>query len=158
MFCPKCGKADQIAETYCRQCGTFLPDLSKPVKKEATPEEHFKINSVLSIMTVVVCFTLAILLYVFVAFRENTHPLIYATAGLLLAMGGWHIQTFIRTRRLKNQWKRRGPDSESTQPEEIEGKVSTSKLLEPPDFSDMVPPSVTDHTTKHLAEPKTRSS
>ncbi len=149
MFCSKCGKADQSAETYCRQCGTFLPDLSKPVKREAPPEQHLKVNTVLSVMTVVVSFTLAILLYVFLGFRPDTHPLIYATAGLLLAMGGWHIQTFIRTRRLKKQWEQRTPGKEREISSVVE-PVSTSKLLDQPDFRNDVPVSVTENTTRHL--------
>ncbi|MBK8303384.1 MAG: hypothetical protein IPK98_08310 [Chloracidobacterium sp.] len=150
MFCPKCGKADQSAETYCRQCGTFLPDLSKPAKRESPPEENIKVNTVLSMMTVIVSFTLAILLYIVLGFRETTHPLIYATAGLLLAMGGWHIQTFIRARRLKRQWKRRVGQTEN-EPGVI-GSVTSGKQLETPDFENMVPASVTDRTTKHLSE------
>src|SRR5687768_10369460 len=107
MFCPNCGNADQTAETYCRRCGTFLPDLSKPVKREATQEENLKVNTVLTLMTVIVCFSLAIALYVVLGFRPDTHLLIYGTAGMLIAMGAWHIQTFIRTRQLKRQWMRK---------------------------------------------------
>ena len=150
MFCPKCGKADQSAETYCRQCGTFLPDLSKSIKRESPPEENIKVNTVLSMMTVIVSFTLAILLYVFFGFRGTTHPMIYVTAGLLIAMGAWHIQTFIRARRLKKQWKRRVTQSEN-EPVAI-GKAATDKQLEMPDFESMIPASVTDRTTKHLSE------
>jgi cytochrome c biogenesis protein CcdA len=106
-------------------------------------------------MTVIVSFTLAILLYAFLGFRETTHPLIYATAGLLLAMGAWHIQTFIRTRRLKKQWKTRMSPVES-EPIAI-GSPMTGKQLDMPDFENMVPASVTDRTTKHLSE-KPRSS
>ena len=157
MFCPKCGKSDQTAETFCRQCGTFLPDLDKPLKKETPPEENIKVNTVLSMMTVIVCFTLAILLYIFLGFRDSTHPLIYATAGLLLAMGGWHIQTFIRTRMLKKQWKAMKPKTENESSTAFES-ISTDKLLEQANFENVVPPSVTDHTTKHLAEPKKLSS
>lgn len=156
MYCPKCGKADQVEETYCRQCGTFLPDLNKPVKKESPAKENIKVNMVLSLMTVIVSFTLAILLYVFLGFRDNTHPLIYATAGLLIAMGGWHIQTFIRTRKLKKQWKRRNSDNKTVAKDL--GTVSTAKLLDRPDYSNMVPPSVTDSTTKHLVKTQKRSS
>ena len=155
MFCPKCGKADQSAETYCRQCGTFLPDLTKPAKRETPPEENIKVNSVLSMMTVIVSFTLAILLYIFLGFRDNTHPLIYATAGLLIAMGAWHIQTFIRARRLKRQWKRRVTPMENESA--TLDSAATDKQLEIPDFENIVPTSVTDHTTKHLTE-KPRSS
>ncbi len=106
-------------------------------------------------MTVIVSFTLAILLYIFLGFRDTTHPLIYATAGLLLAMGGWHIQTFIRARRLKRQWKRRG-NRTGSDPVAV-APASADKQLEMPDFENMVPASVTDRTTKHLAE-KRRSS
>jgi len=111
-------------------------------------------------MTVIVCFTLAILLYAMLGFRDTTHPLIYATAGLLIAMGGWHIQTFIRTRRLRKQWKRRGASfsSEPGDDQQAFGATATDKLLEQPDFENMVPASVTDHTTRHLAETKVKSS
>lgn len=153
MFCPRCGKAEQLPETYCRQCGLFLPDLSKPFKRERPPEEHLKANTVLSILTIVASFTLAILLYAILGFRSNTHPLIYVTAGLLLGMGGWHIQTLIRTRLLKKQWKRRAPLTESkgaldkTQP--AFGAAPTGKLLDQGDFT---PAIVTEHTTRHLAK------
>jgi hypothetical protein len=112
MFCSRCGKADQKQETYCRQCGLFLPDLSKSLKRESPPEEHLKANTVLSVMTITASFTLSFLLFLILGFRSFTHPLIYATAGILLAIGGWHIQTLIRTLMLKKQWKRRVPLSE----------------------------------------------
>lgn len=149
MFCPRCGKAEQAPETYCRQCGLLLPDLSKQLKHESPPEEHLKANTVLSVMTIVVSFTLATLLYQIMAFRPDTHPLVYITAGLLLAMGGWHIQTLIRTVKLKKQWKERTPFTEN-QP--AIKSVSTAKLLEHSDFSDAIPTSVTETTTRHLAE------
>lgn len=156
MFCPRCGKAEQLPETYCRQCGVFLPDLSKPVKRELPAEEHLKANTVLNLLTVMVSFTLSILLYAFFGFRSDTHPLIYVTAGLLLAIGGWHIQTFIRTQQLKKQWKRRSPFAETgtalheTRPAFESG--STAKLLEQADFADTLPTNVTENTTKHMAE------
>lgn len=149
MFCPKCGKADQMEETYCRQCGVFLPDLSKLVKHEHPPEEHIKVNTVLSLMTVIVSFTLAILLYALMGFRPETHPMVYVTAGLLIAMGVWHIQTFIRIRKLKKQWKVRNQHRED-EPTPALKSISTAKLLEQADFSNSVPASVTETTTKHL--------
>ncbi len=153
MFCPRCGKADQLPETFCRQCGVFLPDLSRPVKRELPPEEHLKANTVLNALTIIVSFTLSILLF---AVRPGTHPLIYVTAGFLIAIGAWHIQTFIRTQLLKKQWKRRTPltviqaASPETQP--AFKSASTARLLEQADFADVIPASVTENTTKHLAE------
>ncbi|MFN0140504.1 MAG: hypothetical protein ACKVQW_10530 [Pyrinomonadaceae bacterium] len=155
MFCPKCGKADQVPETYCRQCGIFLADFSEIARRESPPEENIKVNTVLSVMTVIVSFTLAILLYALLGFRDSTHPMIYVTAGLLIAMGAWHIQTFIRTRNLKKQWKRRGANI-SDDPAAVNQAI-TGKLLDQPDFENMVPASVTDHTTKHLSERKLKS-
>ncbi len=149
MFCPKCGKADQTPETYCRQCGVFLPDLLKPIKREHPPEEHIKVNSVLSLMTVIVSFTLAILLYALMGSKPDTHPMVYVTAGFLFAMGAWHIQTFIRIRKLKKQWKQRNQPAADDPTPKIES-ISTAKLLEQADFSNAVPPSVTETTTKHL--------
>jgi len=156
MFCPRCGKADQVAETYCRQCGLLLPDLSKPLKRESPPEEHLKANTVLSVMTIVASFTLSFLLFLILGFRSFTHPLIYATAGILLAMGGWHIQTLIRTLMLKKQWKRRAPLSgiQAAPPETTTAfkSVPTARTLGQADFTDSIPASVTEHTTRHLAE------
>lgn len=152
MFCPRCGKADQVAESYCRQCGFYLPDLSKSLKRVSPPEEHLKANTVLSVMTIVASFTLSFLLFLVLGFKSFTHPLIYVTAGILLAIGGWHIQTLIRTQMLKKQWKQRVPLNEMQ-------AATTGKLLDQADFTDAVPLSVTEHTTRHLAEspqPKSR--
>lgn len=154
MFCPKCGKADQSPETYCRQCGVFLPDLSKPFKQIIPPEQHLKVNTVVSAMTVVVCFMLAILLYSILGFRSGTHWLIYLTAGMLLAIGTWHVQSLWRSILIRRHFRK------NKRPEEkaISGAVTTDKLLEQPDFENMVPASVTDHTTKHLTEKIRRES
>ncbi len=157
MFCPKCGKSDQSPETYCRQCGTFLPDLSKPIKKENTPEENIKVNSALSLMTVIVCFTLAILLYSLLGFRPETPVLIYATAGLLIAMGAWHIQSFIRIRKLKKQWALRSHKTIENEPRAID-TTDVSPLFELADLQDNVPISVTEQTTRNLSGTKSRSS
>lgn len=155
MYCPRCGKAEQASETFCRQCGLFLPDLSKPLKRELPPEDHLKANTVLNALTVIVSLTLSILLF---AIRPSTHPLIYATAGLLIAIGAWHIQTLIRTVKLKNQWKRRTPltDAQMGLPEteRVFNSPSTAKLLEQADFTHAVPTSVTENTTRHLVEVK----
>ena len=156
MFCPNCGKADQLQETYCRQCGLYLLDFSKPIKRRSPPEEHLKANTVLSVMTIIASFTLSFLLFFVLGFRSFTHPLIYATAGILLAIGGWHIQTLIRTLMLKKQWKRRVPLSEiQAAPPETPmafNSGSTAKLLDQADFTDAIPASVAEHTTRHLAK------
>jgi hypothetical protein len=158
MYCPRCGNADQMPETYCRQCGLYLLDYSKPLKRESPPEEHLKANTVLSLMTISASFTLSFLLFLVLGFRSFTHPLIYVTAGLLLAIGSWHIQSLIRTTMLKKQWQRRVPLSEMQAGPHVKS-TPTAKLLDQANFADAVPASVTEHTTRHLAEtpqPKSR--
>jgi len=157
MYCPNCGKADQAPETYCRQCGVFLADLSRLTKQESPPEENLKVNQVLSLMTVIASFALAILLYAILGFRENTHWLIYLTAGLLIAIGAWHIQTFIRTRRLRTQWKRREELKRAKDPTPPTDP-STSKLLSTPAQDSATPATITEDTTLDLSETKVRLS
>ena len=162
MFCPRCGKADQIPETYCRQCGLYLVDLSKPLKRESSPEEHLKANTVLSVMTIIASFTLSFFLFLVLGFRSFTHPLIYLTAGILIAMGGWHIQTLIRTLMLKKQWKQRVALNEiqaaSSEIRPASKSTPTARSLDQADFSDAIPASVTERTTRHLAEtPQSKS-
>ena len=151
MYCPRCGKAEQAPETFCRQCGLFLPDLSKPLKRELPPEDHLKANTVLNTLTIIVSFTLSILLF---AVRPSTHPLIYATAGILIAIGAWHIQTLIRTQKLKKQWKRRTPLTEAkvgfSETETAIKSAPTAKLLDQADLTNAVPTSVTENTTTQL--------
>jgi hypothetical protein len=156
MFCPKCGKADQAEETYCRQCGTYLPDLSKPVIAAVTPEQHIKANVVLGSMTVVTCLTLAVLLYLFFLGLPEAPSVIYVMFGLLIAMAAWHVQTvwrslLLRKHLIEKKVRREDPPTEGLGP-------TTGKLLDQANFENVIPASVTDHTTKHLTEPHKRSS
>lgn len=145
MYCPKCGKSDQQPESYCRQCGTYLPDLSQPAKKRQTPQDHVRANIVLNSMTIVAAFTLAVLQYVFLAFRPGTHPLTYVTAGILLAIGCWHTQTLWRTLLLRRHLQRAEPARE------IEaGTIDLAAQLPSGDRFAPVPGSVTERTTRHL--------
>lgn len=154
MFCPKCGNPDQTPESYCRQCGIFLPDLSKPARMETPPETHFRANIVLSSMTIVACTTLSILLWTMLAFRPDTPTLIYVTAGLLFAMAIWHIQTLYRTLQLRKHFKK----TKATRELRAAPDAETARLLDEADMSNVVPASVTEYTTKHLSETKVRSS
>jgi len=135
-----------------------LPDLSKPAKQPIPPEQHVTANIVLSSMTIVACFTLAILLYTMLAFKPDTHPLIYATAGLLIAMGAWHIQTLWRALLLRKYFKKvKRPLAEEVSDLPLHD-VRTDKLLDAQNLNDFVHSSVTENTTRHLEEVKKRLS
>ena len=161
MFCPKCGNASQAPQTYCRQCGVFLPDLDRANKPKNTPEEHAKVNAVLSFLTIIASFTMATLLYSILAFRSDTHFLIYLAAAIFLAIGAWHVQTFIRSMQLRKHFKRKHLEGYPLREEQTERTLTgtpTGKFLNEGDVSSQVPASVTETTTKHLGEKLPRSS
>lgn len=156
MFCPKCGNANQEPETFCRQCGNFLPDFDKIRKKEIPPEEHLKANSILTAMTGVVSAILAVLLYVNYLGRDDTPFLIYLTAGFLTAMFFWQAQTYWRTILLKKQLpkKRRGEPARIEAPDTnplMEAERARGVLRES-EAEATAPSSVVENTTKRLKE------
>ena len=160
MFCPKCGKADQKPETYCRQCGEFLPDFNKKSKKTASPEDHIKVNTFLNLLTGIVSITLAILLYAFFLGKENTPPIIYITAAFLIAMFAWQIQTFWRTLLLKKHFTRRQIENNAETPNQTArvDSAQTRELLNEADYANDVPMNVVENTTKKLGEKINRRS
>ncbi len=156
MFCPNCGKSDQRVETFCRQCGLFLPDFDNVKPREIPPEEHLKANSLLNIMTAVASLTLAILLHVYFYGRENTPVIIYITAGFLTAMFAWQAQVFWRNLKLKKHFKKReaiAGRKQETETPTLESKP-TNELLPEADFKDHVPASVIEKTTRKLKTKK----
>ncbi len=139
-----------------------MPDFDKLRRKEIPPEEHLKANSVLTLMTAIVSGTLAILLHAYFTGRENTPPLIYITAGFLTAMFFWQVQTFWRTSQLKKQLpkgrKREKVETEALDTNPLIESAKPKELLREPEFSNAVPPSVIEDTTKHLGEKVQRKS
>lgn len=117
-------------------------------QKKQSPSDHLKANTFLSLLTVVVSFTLAFLYYFYLG-RADTSPLIYVTAGFLTAIGFWNIQAFWRSlllrKHLRPQRKTKLTDTE------IDGKdFNAAGRLSEPDFEDLAPASVTDRTTRKL--------
>ncbi len=162
MFCPKCGKSEQTPETYCRQCGIYLTDYTKPFKKKIQPEEHLQVNTVLSLMSAVVSLTLAILLHIYFWGKGDTPIIIYITAGFMMAMFFWQAQTFWRTLLLKKHFKKRNINEKSSTEEKNEPRVfvakPTNELLNEADLSNIVPTSVTENTTKSLDKVRSKKA
>jgi cytochrome c biogenesis protein CcdA len=107
----------------------------------------------MSSLTIVASFSLAAMLYSILGFRPETHWLIYLTAGMLLAMGAWQIQTLWRTLLLKKHFNKKNTPQEL----ELPGNIVADKLLDQTSFDNMVPLSITEQTTKHLSDKKLRS-
>lgn len=166
MYCPNCGKAEQVLNTYCRQCGGFLPDYKD--KKRGfemggnTPEEQIRVNLILNFLSGTVSFILAIVLYAAFWDKPETSWIIYMVAAFLLAMCGWQFSTFRVGLKLKKTFERRknGETENAAQAEAAVFQTAVTKdLLPEADFANVVPASITENTTKTLPQKiKTRSS
>lgn len=150
MFCPKCGAAEQSVNSYCRKCGTFLPDFDAIAKKEIPIEEHLKINSFFSLASAIVGITLAITLYATLIGPHNAPIVVYITFGFLMAMSAWQIQTFIRTRMVKKQVAKLKPTRETAELVMPAADPASPKSLNEPDLENYMPASVTERTTRNL--------
>ena len=160
MFCPNCGKADQALNTYCRQCGEFLPDHTDKKRNFAmggnTPEEQIRANLILNFLSGTVSLILAILLYAAFWNKPETSAIIYMVAAFLLAMCGWQFSTFRVGLKLKKTFDRRKSGSEIENATQVDKSVfqsaQTKDLLPEANFTNIVPATVTENTTKHLSE------
>ncbi len=75
-------------------------------------------------------------------------------------MSGWQFSTIVVGLKLKKTFRKRknNEGKEENSDEKTFAAVKTKELLNEADFSDVVPKSVTENTTKHLAEKIKRSS
>ena len=163
MFCPKCGTADQSANAYCRNCGEFLPDLSKKNNTAFggnTPEEQIRVTQTLNSLSAIVSFAMAILLYWSHWGKPDVSSTVYMAAAFLLTIGFWQISNFIVGLKLKKHFNKRkeGIEIENKDAEKRFQPAQTSELLPEADFSNVVSTSITDNTTRHLAEKINRKS
>jgi hypothetical protein len=68
MFCPKCGVGDQSAESYCRRCGKWLPDMegrTRPRLFPRTPKQKIRKMRVLEIMSAALALAAAAMIFYF---------------------------------------------------------------------------------------------
>lgn len=158
MFCPNCGKSDQQQNSYCRQCGEYLPELSKKKKQFSiggdTPEEQINTNLYLNLLGAVVSLALAIALYV-TFYGQTAAPVIYLTAAFLLAMSGWQLSTFYIGLKLKKNFSRRRENTADEESKPVQSQFESAKtkqMLNEADYENIVPVSVTENTTRHLTE------
>lgn len=157
MFCPSCGKSDQIENSYCRSCGEFLPDLSKNsqlVFGGTTPQQTANIISGISLVAAVFSLFAGFWLY---ATRFNIPIVIYLAATLLICNAIWHISNFFMVQKLVKRFKPSKEKSDSSK-KIAEEKSSHQKSLPTANLRDVVPTTVTENTTKHLPEKINRKS
>lgn len=152
MFCPKCGKADQSPDAYCRSCGEFLHDPNRSniiAFGGKTPQQNVNAINILSVLAAIASLLAAIWMY---QTRFNEPIALYFGAALLLCNAFWHLSNFYTGLKLK----RRLGNSKSV--EESLPSATTRELLPEMNQDDLVPPSVTERTTRNLAVSENKSS
>ena len=155
MFCPNCGKADQKENSYCRHCGEFLPDFSQKNNLAFggnTPEDQIRTNLVLNLMSAIVSFVLAIILFATSGFfSPQASPITYIVIAFLFAMSAWQISTFAVGLKLKKRFKKEKQAATTPEPDKQFQAAETRELLNEADPSNAVPiGSVTENTTRKL--------
>ena len=159
MFCPKCGKPEQVLETYCRGCGEFLTDSSNPLSILSrlvganTTSKQISLSLVINAVTAAVSGLLLVFLIGYFDGREarTLEPapsiiyLVYIFLGLVAA---WQLFSFAINLNLRARFTRK---NELPTPSLAKGETSSSApALPEADFENVVPGSVVEKETEIL--------
>ena len=153
MFCPTCGKSDQIVNSYCRSCGEVLIDsnaISKFNIGGITPQQNIKVISFLSFFASIISLLAGVWMY-YTSF--NVPIALFLGAAVLLCNAGWHISIFIVGMKLRKRLKTTSSkvfDAKDEIQFNTTKTINTIELLPEARFADYVPITVTEKTTKNL--------
>jgi len=160
MFCPKCGAADQNADSYCKRCGEWLPDTSHLGHRHGrlkvrTPEQRNRRMRVLESASAFMATSSAIIIFLVLAGKLDKAVLSIA-ADLCICTAIFQAVNFAIGRSLQKRLKQ-GRRSSSDDARAISFAVSEdTPQLNQGDASQFTPvPSVTENTTAIL-EPALR--
>ena len=122
-----------------------------------TPEEQFRLTLVFNCLSAIASFSMAIVLYAFHLGKPDTHATIYMAASLFLVIGVWQTISFFNNLKLKSRYVKK-EESEDSLHEKTFKSAETTELLPEAEFENIVPVSVTEHTTKQLNQKSRRKS
>lgn len=154
MFCPKCGNAEQKPNSFCRQCGEFLPDLTKNNALAFggnTPQEKNLSTYYLSLTGFLA--SLIVTIALFLTGFEDKKIIIVAAAVLIINIFT-QAGIFYLSLKMKN---RLGGKSEAENLNSISGE-QTPNLLTDAVLDEFISLSVTENTTENLVRKKTNLS
>lgn len=162
MYCPKCGKAQQEPESYCRSCGEFLMDYSgrsyflTKLLGGSNPSAQIGIGLAINLITI---FT-SILLLGFLNGHydaqkartgEGVPPVIYLVYLFLIVISLWQILSLVVGARLRTKLNRKkGLSERAEMPQGVVSSKKTNELLPYGDSNQTIPLSVTEGPTKIL--------
>lgn len=154
MFCPKCGKGEQVADSYCRSCGDFLIDpasnmsLMNRILGVSNPEKQVKFTLTIDLVTAIVS---GLLLFFLMGYFDGmasktglpTPPIVYLVYVFLGLVCAWQLLSFTvgtTYRKKLSAGKKTGllPDQ------------SGKQALPAADEKNVVANSITEQTTRNL--------
>lgn len=155
MFCPNCGKSEQIPNSYCRNCGEFLNYNKSSISKFGgnSPLENLTSINGLSLVGAVFSVLAAIWMYLT---RFEIPFVLFFGAAILLCNAAWHFSNFFVGFKLKRRLKTASKDSSQSQNQIASAK--TKEFLPEANFENLIPKSVTENTTKELIKLNRKSS
>ena len=154
MFCPKCGKDEQVPDSYCRSCGDYLVDsssnasLMNRILGISNPERQVKFTLTIDLVTAIVSGLLVFFLmgYFDATYAKTGVPapaivyLVYIFLGLVSA---WQLLSFtVGTTFLKKL-------KSGKKTKDLPGQ-SKPQSLPAADGKDVLVNSVTEQTTRNL--------
>ncbi len=148
MFCPKCGNADQIENTYCRSCGEFLNYSNKSSALSFggnTPQQNVSAINILSLIAAAFSLFTGIWMY---ATQFNVPMVLYFAAAILICNAFWHFSNFFVGMKLKKSLN--NARSDLAEKSENIHSTKTQELLPEADLNNIVPPSIVENTTRKL--------
>ena len=156
MFCPKCGAGDQIAESYCKSCGEWLPDFNvrgwKGFFRKPSREERIKKIRSLEAVSAGLSLTSAAIIIGFISTGRNGQ-LLFLAAFCALLVTVYQVVNFYLGYKIQHRIDRSRVDNVIHVPSSNE-----TRELRSADAAQFVdPPSVVENTTD-LLEPIPRKS
>jgi len=151
MFCPACGAENQRANSYCKRCGEWLPDIKARTRITfggETPQQNIFTGLFMSALSSVAALFSAIALYATYLGSGDAKWSVYVAAAICLCIAGWQASSFVVGLKLRQRLKRAHEDSASVAALGTEQPVPA---LGPADMKSLVNPAcVTENTNVPL--------
>lgn len=152
MFCPKCGRADQETDSYCRSCGEFLTDLSsRPsllnrVFGISNPEKQLNLTLMIDLATAIVSGFLLFSMMGYLDAVEDrtgvpTSRMVYVLYAFLGLVSVWQLFSFTIGTTFKKKLS-------ASRRAHLQSQAAQS--LPPVNNKDAVPITITEQTTRQL--------
>ena len=155
MFCPNCGKGEQVPDSYCRSCGQFVLDASSNLSiinrifGISNPEKQLNFTLAVDLITAIGSgFLLFSMMGYFDAVHDRTGaptpPIVYAVYFFLGCVAAWQLLSFT----VGTTYKRKLSASRKAS---VQGSTAQATLKEA-DNANLIHPTITEQTTRNLEE------